>query len=880
MASFAENITNFNPYIQQLPVDAMTQVGMYKQQKYDEGVQKIQSYIDNVAGLDIYKDIDKGYLQSKLNELGSKLKTVAAGDFSNYQLVNSVGGMATQIVKDPIIQEALTSTKYVRKGEEELEAARKAGKSSTQNESWWRNGVGEWLNDGKIGSAFRGRYVEYRDMEKKLRDVAKEVHEYDQSIEIPYVRDNSGNVIYFDAKGNASLDPTKGVPKVDDAILKMRVKGKSAEKILDNFYISLDEDDKQQLGIDGWYHYKGYSGDQFKQKIKNDITTTFNDKKKIVSEEIVKLSVELANNSKLTTQQKEAMSAKLKRLQDLSKGGGLDKQLNDRLAQVDLSDELFLKKSVYTEKFITRLADDIAYQDMETEYKTNPYERAISDRKKLEFNYWNAQRQQANENRNYALKVAEYNLDVAKDRRAALKEEREAAEKYRELYGEAPMWEPSGLSTDKELPTIENLSSGINSLNEEMDAFRVKYASTLIPNSADLKEPEQKAALEKMLDDYIKNPKSITDNNKRKLIERYRSMSTDKARRMSNYMYVKEKSKVYDDRLRELLKNSAPITDKRGMVHKAEDATKVLDDMKSKLVLTERTTKEGPVYKKDWSKALATYKGTKYEGLLLDLMNDETYLRTFDRQIGGATSAILKEKKAFQQREIGKIMPQYQTAVTTLNTGDKGTKASVDKVIGDMYALYDSLGALDTRTKKEFDPATISDWRTGKGGGDLKYVLRKSEDNSSAYLEIYKGREKQRIPLNQRQFQKYFPSASQVSPMENIKYVINGSPMKTTNSMNLKEDSPAAAMNAAFTGEMLPLLAGTGLAPLIRFDVEGDEDNIGDENDLYQLRMYVNDNGVWKSDIVNKQGYATYGGLRDVITNIGTAEYERIKNLR
>ena len=114
MASFTDQIMQFNPYVQQLPVEAMAQVGMYKQQKYEEGVQKVQSYIDNVAGLDVTKPLHKQYLQSKLNELGGKLKTVAAGDFSNFQLVNSVGGMATQVVKDPVVQSAVYSTQKIR----------------------------------------------------------------------------------------------------------------------------------------------------------------------------------------------------------------------------------------------------------------------------------------------------------------------------------------------------------------------------------------------------------------------------------------------------------------------------------------------------------------------------------------------------------------------------------------------------------------------------------------------------------------------------------------------------------------------------------------------------------------------------------------------
>ena len=121
MASYTDQIPKFNPYIQQLPIEAMVQVGMEKQRRYDEGLQKIQTNIDNVAGLPVVTDLQKNYLQSKLNDLGSKLKTVAAGDFSNYQLVNSVGGMAKQIGKDATIQNAVKSTAWYRKQAQEME---------------------------------------------------------------------------------------------------------------------------------------------------------------------------------------------------------------------------------------------------------------------------------------------------------------------------------------------------------------------------------------------------------------------------------------------------------------------------------------------------------------------------------------------------------------------------------------------------------------------------------------------------------------------------------------------------------------------------------------------------------------------------------------
>jgi hypothetical protein len=154
MASFTDAISTFNPYVSQLPVDAMVKVGMYKQQKYDEGVQKIQGYIDNIAGLDVAKGPQKEYLQSKLNELGSNLKSVAAGDFSNQQLVNSVGGMATKIVKDPVIRNAVSSANWYKEQNEKMQKAIDEGKSNPANVDLFNSEVQKWLTSGKAGYKF------------------------------------------------------------------------------------------------------------------------------------------------------------------------------------------------------------------------------------------------------------------------------------------------------------------------------------------------------------------------------------------------------------------------------------------------------------------------------------------------------------------------------------------------------------------------------------------------------------------------------------------------------------------------------------------------------------------------------------------------------
>jgi hypothetical protein len=216
---------------------------------------------------------------------------------------------------------------------------------------------------------------------------------------------------------------------------------------------------------------------------------------------------------------------------------------------------------------------------------------------------------------------------------------------------------------------------------------------------------------------------------------------------------------------------------------------------------------------------------------------------------------------------------------TSLDTQDKDTQRGIETTIGNMYALYNALGSLDVAAKAKFDPDTITEWRTGDKAKDLKYIVRKTADGSNGALIIMNGDEVQEIPLG-TDLGKYFPKAVVTNPMENIKAMVMSNSNKTTNVIGDRSGASAAAVNAAFSGTSLPILGRTELAPLVRFDVEGSSKNDGGDNDRYQLRMYVNDGGVWKSDIVNKQGFATYSGIMEMINNIGTTEYLRIKNLR
>jgi hypothetical protein len=253
MASFTDAISQFNPYVQQLPVEAMAQVGMYKQQQYDQGVQKIQSYMDRMAGLEV-TDKHKPYLQSKLNELSGRLKTFAGADFSNQQLVSSVGGMATQVGNDPIIQSGVYSAQMIKKGLANLEKAKKDGKSAPENEWLYNNKLQSWMMNKDLKAKFTEDYDPYFDWQKHLKDTFNEIKPDGFTAEQVFETDPSGRIRY---------NPKTGKPIYSKTMTHIESEGIFPERVRATLeQIMSDPRVNNQLGITGKYTYRGIDGER------------------------------------------------------------------------------------------------------------------------------------------------------------------------------------------------------------------------------------------------------------------------------------------------------------------------------------------------------------------------------------------------------------------------------------------------------------------------------------------------------------------------------------------------------------------------------------------------------------------------------------------
>ena len=446
MASFTDQIMQSRPYVQQLPLEAMAQVGAYKQQKYEEGVQKVQSQIDNVAGLDVAKDIDKQYLQSKLNQLGSKLKTVAAGDFSNFQLVNSVGGMTNQIVKDKNVQNAVSSTAWYRRQIADIEAARKEGKSSASNIFDFNEQAHGWLNDNTPGQVFNGVYTPYRDVNKKVIDVIGKLHPKITTEDIAYGKNPDGSI---NTRKILDAMHRKGIETVDEGQIRTAINS------------VLDADDYNQLAIDGKFNLRGVDQNQLVKtadgeyiKSKQDYTSQLERQKK-----------QLLNTTDIN--QQAIINGNIKyyeeMLGDPSKGivGKLDENHNSILQSISKNPN-DAKGRIYTKNYLDQIANGFAWANVKDEILSNPVKENFWKQKEFEFKQMEHADLQDYRKSELVFKAADLSLK---------KKEFDAK------YGPTtPYFKRTGDPTTDELTSLENYTAYNNKLDNDNQAILTDLA--------------------------------------------------------------------------------------------------------------------------------------------------------------------------------------------------------------------------------------------------------------------------------------------------------------------------------------------------------------------------------------------------------------------
>jgi len=506
MASFTDIIPQFNPYVQQLPVEAMMMVGMEKQKRYDEGIQKIQSQIDKIGGLEISPDVDKAYLQSKLNELGNNLKIVAAGDFSNFQLVNSVGGMIGQIGQDPKIRAAVQATAQDKAELARIQKDKESGKFNPANADRYYRRRQNWLYGTEAGQSLTASYMTPVDVWGKIKDVAASVGLDSTTVQLLFKTDANGNPVYKqDENGNMVLD-------WNPIMVEKTLKGKDANKILGAIQTALGPAEYEQLAIDGEYLNRGKSV----TTLRDDIIRTSKPQLDFIDSKLLNIKAALVNEESKNDRDDAKIQSLLEQVQYFNGLKASVESSRDKSLSVVATDPDYVRGRLYTNNYLVDISKKLSSQDVDTKHSVSPM--------------WTVTMDQNRFNRDIQRdKISDYHWSQEqkrKDRELEYKEKMDALEMFYKYGVKLPglTLSPAGPDDFVKEPVDTSVGEGaakaivedaysanVQTLNQTNYQLTLEYFKSMNPKKPDESDSQYENRMKQAISSYASANREVVD---------------------------------------------------------------------------------------------------------------------------------------------------------------------------------------------------------------------------------------------------------------------------------------------------------------------------------------------------------------------------------
>jgi len=304
--------------------------------------------------------------------------------------------MANQIVKDPHIINAVVSTSRYRKGIEDMNLARKEGKSSPDNEWDYGQQANQWLSSSNIKDTFNGSYTPYTDVSKKWMEVVKSLHSDLQDVDIAYETNPDGSPNYS---------------KTLAAMQRISKETVSSAKIENALRAELSPTELNQLSISGRYTFRGVDAkglaDHASSKYQESISAN-NDAIKGL-EGYAKLN---ASNSENLLRANSSINA----LREQNKS--LKNQLDGEIASIYQNPEQ-AKSEIYKNGAIQQFAAAHSWEHNKSNLLDNPVQKSeqwerkfFLDKQEFDWKRFKDKHDMAMSEKEYALKFEKARADI------------------------------------------------------------------------------------------------------------------------------------------------------------------------------------------------------------------------------------------------------------------------------------------------------------------------------------------------------------------------------------------------------------------------------------------------------------------------------------
>ena len=229
---------------EKIDLSSTFQAQAYKQQNYDINTTQTQQLINQYAGTDLLRDVDKQYFGERLNTLVGFINQSGTRDWSRKSISNELQNYVSTAL-DKNVMSAIASTHSFRKQQAEIEDFKKnkPDQYSMQNEWFATQDLQRYLKSTEIGDSYRAQsYVPYTDVKKTILDNADKLKDF--GVEY-YVEPIGGNAYFRQLGTFEKIDPEK------------------AKQFLSTI---MDAKTMNQLYIDGQYSYKDTDAATVKEK--------------------------------------------------------------------------------------------------------------------------------------------------------------------------------------------------------------------------------------------------------------------------------------------------------------------------------------------------------------------------------------------------------------------------------------------------------------------------------------------------------------------------------------------------------------------------------------------------------------------------------------
>ena len=461
---------------EKLDISVLGKAMQYKQQNYDQNVAQTQQLVNQYAGTDLLKDVDKEYFGQRINTLVNFINESGTRDWSKKSIVNSIQNYIGGALDEKVIN-AIGSTKSYRNQMAAIEEIKKSKPElwSQQNQDFATRDLDRYLSSTEAGDKYQAQtYTNYKDVQKTILDNSKMLKDYG----VEYHYDTVGGNAYFTRIGK-----------------KERIAPESAKEYLN---MMMTPDMQNQLAIDGWYTYRNTDDKVLTEKYQGtlDATLEYNNKRK---GELSLALLSAPNSKKAEIEQNIILLDKnIDDIRDKKQNQPSRDNLVNQIYQQDFYNKnvSFLSYDRVIDTFVDDSGFKVAKFDHERQNDDRDYNQKIN-----EFNYKSQQDLIDNQFKTENLGLAKRKLDID-EKTAGLKYDKETGQ-YVSTGSNLPVTDI--ISEDGEVEKLDGFilaerdhQSNINIVGSTV----AKELTTLINN------PSQEK-LKKTLDDSGLSEKNI-----------------------------------------------------------------------------------------------------------------------------------------------------------------------------------------------------------------------------------------------------------------------------------------------------------------------------------------------------------------------------------